>query len=115
MNSLTDVWALETPDEEAAANDLCGIVNAALNKDKWAREYLQRLWDGESWKSIKAKLEVEGSTWYVWWMDGVREHMRSQDNQAKIQAQIDAHNGLEPTETCQICVKLREKIANLTP
>ena len=32
--------------------------------------FLKRIWN-ESWSSIKEKLEAEGSTWYVWWMDGV--------------------------------------------
>jgi hypothetical protein len=41
------------------------------------RAYLRRLWDGESWKSIKEKLMTEGSVWYVWWMDGVRQHLEN--------------------------------------
>ncbi len=32
---------------------------------------IQALWDDESWDSIQRKYAVEGSTWYVWWMDGV--------------------------------------------
>jgi len=69
-----DVWTLETPDEELAAEDLNIVVAAALDKDSRARNYLRKLWDGESWKSIKEKLLTEGSVWHVWWMDGVRQH-----------------------------------------
>lgn len=29
----------------------------------------------ERWQSVKTKLETEGSVWYVWWMDGVRQHI----------------------------------------
>lgn len=72
--ALSDVWVLETPDEELAAEDLNIIVSVALDKDSRARNYLRRLWDGEAWKSIKEKLLTEGSAWYVWWMDGVRRH-----------------------------------------
>jgi len=39
------------------------------------RAYLRKLWDGESWQDIKRKLLTEGSVWYVWWMDGVRQHL----------------------------------------
>lgn len=75
MQQLTDVWTLETPAEEEATARLSAIADAALEGDKWARDYLTRLWDGEPWKSIEAKLKVEGSTWYVWWMGGVRQHL----------------------------------------
>ena len=38
----------------------------------------------ESWKSIKNKLETEGSVWYVWWMDGVRKFMREEKKLKKV-------------------------------
>ncbi len=75
MQQLTDVWTLETPNEEAASVDLNFIVEAAFKHSRRAINYLRKLWDGESWQSIKSKLEVEGSAWYVWWMDGVRRHL----------------------------------------
>ena len=66
----------ETPNEELAAEELQTIVDDALDEhDRKAITYLRKLWDGESWKSIKAKLETEGSAWHVWWMDGVRQHL----------------------------------------
>jgi hypothetical protein len=70
-----DVWTLETPNEELATEDLNMVVSAALDgHSASARNYLRKLWDNESWESIKEKLLTEGSAWYVWWMDGVRQH-----------------------------------------
>ena len=70
---MGDVWKLETPDEESASIDLALLAERAL---KWTtpRAYLEELW-GEPWLNIKAKLQTEGSCWYVWWMDGVRRHL----------------------------------------
>lgn len=75
MEQLTDVWTLETPSEEAAIDSLTFIVDRAIEGNRKAQSYLRKLWDGESWASIKGKLLVEGSSWYVWWMDGVRRHL----------------------------------------
>lgn len=76
METLTDVWTLETENEEFVSDDLNRIIDRAMEfRGTSARAYLRKLWDGESWQSIKAKLMVEGSTWYVWYMDGVRRHM----------------------------------------
>jgi len=72
---MTDVWTLETPNEEYASRDLRFIAGDALDHDRQAQNYLRKLWDGESWSSIKGKLETEGSAWYVWYMDGVRQHL----------------------------------------
>ena len=73
--TLGDVWTLETPGEELATEDLSIIVSVALDgHSASARNYLRKLWDNESWKSIKEKLLTEGSAWYVWWTDGVRQH-----------------------------------------
>lgn len=74
MEQLTDVWTLETPTEEIASDSLNSIAEQAYNSDRKSQNYLKKLWN-KSWQSIKAKLEVEGSAWYVWWMDGVRQHL----------------------------------------
>lgn len=76
MKQITDVWTLETADEEFASHDLNYMVDKALTfQGVSERAYLRKLWDGESWKSIKQKLLTEGSVWYVWYMDGVRQHL----------------------------------------
>lgn len=73
---LTDVWKLETPDEECAIEDLNYIIDNAMKfEGSKERAYLRKLWDGEPWQSIKEKLYTEGSAWYVWYMDGVRQHL----------------------------------------
>ena len=73
---MSDIWKLETPNEELASIDLNFIIEDAFKFEGVSeRAYLRRLWDGESWKSIKEKLMTEGSAWYVWYMDGVRNHM----------------------------------------
>lgn len=73
---MNDVWTLETPDERFASEDLNPIIDEAMKfEGTGARNYLRSLWDNESWHSIKEKLLTEGSCWYVWYMDGVRQHL----------------------------------------
>ena len=75
---MDDVWTLESGDQEAASDDLSIIIDHAMQFGGVSeRAYLRKLWDGESWQSIKEKLQVEGSAWYVWWMDGVNAHLRN--------------------------------------
>lgn len=73
---MNDVWKLETADQDTASEDLNIIADAAMKfSGTAARNYLKRLWPRESWQAIKAKLMTEGSTWYVWYMDGVNQHL----------------------------------------
>jgi hypothetical protein len=65
--AVSDVWTVW--------NDLNRIANDALKGKVSAKNYLRKLWDNESWISIKKKLETEGSIWYDWWMDGVNHHL----------------------------------------
>jgi hypothetical protein len=72
----TDVWKLETPAQDMAEDDLSFIATLALDKHStWARNYLKHIWDDCSWQTIKERLYSEGSTWYVWYMDGVNHHL----------------------------------------
>lgn len=76
MSESTDVWTLETSEEEEAAQDLNFIIGNAMKfKGSKERAYLRKLWDNESWQSIKSKLLTEDSCWYVWFMDGIRQHL----------------------------------------
>ena len=76
MNELTDVWTLETPDEEQASELLNIIIEQAINDRRVScRNYLKKLWPECTWQTIKSRLIVEGSAWYVFYMDGVRQHM----------------------------------------
>jgi hypothetical protein len=60
-----------------ASDDLNMFVQQAMDGNEDAVPYLKSLWDGESWDSIKEKLETEGSAWVVWWNDGVCKHMQN--------------------------------------
>lgn len=72
-----DVWQFESKAEVVAAQDLNIIITQATEGNRKAQNYLRKLWGSESWQSIKSKLAVEGSVWYVWYMDGVRKHLMS--------------------------------------
>jgi hypothetical protein len=78
---------LETTREETASYILSEFIQEAIEtKDRNLIRRIRRLWrydvfgrgskNGERWSEIKKKCSVEGSTWYVWWMDGVRAFMR---------------------------------------
>ncbi len=67
---------LETQHEEFASNDLSKYIQDAMNTgNKKKIVFIRSLWDNEPWASIVKKVNTEGSTWYVWWMDGVRKFM----------------------------------------
>ena len=77
-DTMTDVWVLENTDQECASTDLGFIIDRAMTfQGVSERAYLRRLWDSEPWPSIKEKLLTEGSVWYVWYMDGVNQHLHN--------------------------------------
>jgi len=49
--------------------------------DSVTAQTIRELWDNESWDSIMDKLRTEGSTWIVWWMDGVRKYAEHDQKQ----------------------------------
>lgn len=73
---MADVWQLENDQQIAASEDLSIIAKGAVTKHhRIAQNYLKTLWPECSWKTIKERLVTEGSVWYVWWMDGVNQHI----------------------------------------
>lgn len=76
---MSDVWKLESEDEDSASEMLSQIVNKAVEGDVSQQQFLSDLWGGESWDSILKKVQTEGSVWYVWWMDGVRKLLSQLD------------------------------------
>jgi hypothetical protein len=54
------------------------IEQAQETKDEDLINEIRSLWDGESFERIIEKSEAEGSTWYVWWMDGVNALIRQE-------------------------------------
>ena len=74
---IGDVWNFNNSDQDFASDDLSRIVEKAIKGNTGYRKYLRKLWDNESWESIKKRAMTEGSTWIVWWQDGVNAHMRN--------------------------------------
>jgi len=74
MKVLSDVWKLESDLQEQAAIHLGEIVELAFSGSRKAQNYLKKLWNND-WQTIKERLNTEGSVWYVWWMDGVNQHL----------------------------------------
>lgn len=85
----SNVWKLESPEEEVWSDELSLVCDEAIGGDEEARSVLRGIWDNESWESIEEKLKTEGSVWYVWWMDGVRELMTMDK---RIKEAKDAYN-----------------------
>jgi len=69
--------------QQFALDDLNRITDLAIAGQRKSQNYLCKLWDNESWPSIKAKLLTQGSAWYVWWMDGVQQHLCNITTQKK--------------------------------
>lgn len=74
---LSDVWCLESSDQEFASDHLSQICNIAIAGNRKAQNYLKSLWPECKWLTIKNRIMAEGSTWYVFWMDGVNQHLFS--------------------------------------
>jgi hypothetical protein len=73
---IGDVWTLESSIQQEAADELNLEIERALKGSRISRNLLRHLWDNESWDSIKEKALMEGSDWYVWYMDGVNKYIR---------------------------------------
>lgn len=71
---MDTVWQLENEQQIAASEDLNIIIELALASNRKAQNYLKKLW-GDTWQTIKERVQVEGSCWYVWYLDGVNQHI----------------------------------------
>ena len=79
---MNDVWCLESGRQLVGSEDLSRIAESAIAGDRKSQNYLKKLW-GEKWTRIKEKLQTKGSVWYVWWMDGVNQHIREEGQNEK--------------------------------
>ena len=52
------------------------INNVIISNDPEEIKNIRKLFNNESWESIVTKFNDEGSTWIVWWMDGVSSFMK---------------------------------------
>lgn len=75
---MNDVWCLESSCQEHASNELSIIAQSAIDGERSCQNYLKKLWPECSWKTIKERIMAEGSIWYVFWMDGVNQHIDNQ-------------------------------------
>ena len=69
-NYQSDVWKLETPTQESACDEMNFLYELATKGKVSARNLIKKCY-GDNWKTIRNRMETEGSVWYVWYMDGV--------------------------------------------
>lgn len=88
MSGLGDVWCFHDEEFESASYMLSQLIDEArTTHDRSLIRRIRRCWQfnafgqgnrrGERWSSILRKVDTEGSTWVVWWTDGVRNFMRN--------------------------------------
>jgi len=75
------VWKLETASEDVASEELNRVITMALKGHQPAIQCLLKVWRGDTWQTIKERVQVEGSCWYVWYMDGVHNLMCQNEQQ----------------------------------
>ena len=80
-NKINDIICFETLEEQGFSDWLSEyIIDAIKSENQEMIGFIRGLWNNENWFSIINKFSTEGSTWYVWWMDGVREFSRVYTN-----------------------------------
>jgi len=57
-----------------ARDDLNRIIELALTGKRKSQNYLKKLWNND-WQTIKERINTGGSAWYVWYMDGINQHL----------------------------------------
>ena len=65
----------EKLDEQFVYDLLHVIISEALGGDKAAQKDLVEIFE-DDWKTVKERIQIEGSDWIVWWMDGAGNLMR---------------------------------------
>tara|TARA_B110000503_G_C6908416_1_gene313634 strand:+ start:283 stop:522 length:240 start_codon:yes stop_codon:yes gene_type:complete len=76
-NKQSDVWKLESEDQEQACNTINYLYERARAGQVYPRNVLKRVF-GDNWDTIKERMETGGSCWYVWYMDGVNNYLQGQ-------------------------------------
>ncbi len=76
------IICLESDVEKDYAHFLSEFIQETIeDKNPESIATIRSFWDNEySWEEIQEKAAVDGSTWYVWWMDGVRKYMQKELN-----------------------------------
>lgn len=68
---MEDIIKLETDEQEVACNIVNMIYEKAIKQGGTKQRNILKKCYGDSWDTIKERMETEGSCWYVWYMDGV--------------------------------------------
>lgn len=71
---MDDVIILENNDELIVCEWINLLVDKALEGEVFAQVTLEDIYEMK-WEKIKERMLVEGSAWYVWYMDGVHKVM----------------------------------------
>jgi hypothetical protein len=81
---MGSVWCFESPHEQDSSWLLGEYIReTAESKDPDDIKTIQSFWNNEyDFDTILEMASVEGSTWYVWWMDGVRAFIRHEQGKA---------------------------------
>lgn len=78
------IICLESSEQETASYLLSEDIRLAMEtEDPELIAELRQLWDDEPWEQVVERSQVEGSTWYVWWMDGVNAFARRASSSAQ--------------------------------
>ena len=68
---------LETPDQEQACDYINQLYDQARGGSTSSLNTIKTIYQ-DDWKTIKQRMECEGSIWYVWYMDGVNKFLEWQ-------------------------------------
>lgn len=72
-----DIWELESPMERDYGYSLSVWIQDVIDEPSDAGiAAIRALWDNESWESIVERFQTEGSTWAVWFSDGLNAYMK---------------------------------------
>ena len=69
------VDTVDIPDDQTVFDILDVIIDQALKGGNTAQQDLEEIFE-DDWKTVKERVQVEGSGWIVWWTDGARKLMR---------------------------------------
>lgn len=68
---------------QQAADGLWSLIEKTiLDDDPASIETIRGYFGGEPWTTVVEKAQAEGSIWYSWWMDGVRQYIEHLSRQA---------------------------------
>ena len=74
---MNDIIKLETGQQDIASDAINHLYTQATeHRAVYARNVIKQCYEGDSWDTIKNRMNTEGSCWYVWYMDGVNRYIQ---------------------------------------